>query len=145
MGSARARATAPPCATCPLVINTAARTRWKDVVGSKPVVERVDGGRLVRGDEAERVVDHGNDVPHVGSFPLPGHLQAAALRERWIAKRAPSRSSRTHICTLYDVGDHQGAAFLVMEHLEGAPAGCAQGALPLDPALETALGFALAA
>src|SRR5438445_7666160 len=33
--------------------------------------------------------------------------------------RAISQLSHPHICALYDVGEHQGASFLVMEHLEG--------------------------
>jgi eukaryotic-like serine/threonine-protein kinase len=60
--------------------------------------------------------------------------------------RAISQPSHPHICTLYDVGDHQGAAFLVMEHLEGATLAhrLAKGALPLDLALKTAIEIASA-
>ena len=36
----------------------------------EPVVEHVDGRHLVRGGEAGRVVDHGNQVLHLGSSPV---------------------------------------------------------------------------
>ena len=39
-------------------------------LGLEPVVERVDGSHLVRGGEAGRVVDHGNQVMHLGSSPV---------------------------------------------------------------------------
>ena len=45
----------------------------------------------------------------------------------------------THICTLYDIGSHDGADFLVMEHLEGRTLRCPQ---PLDKALEYAIQIA---
>src|SRR6266704_2814049 len=36
----------------------------------EPVVERVDRSHLGRGGEADRVVDHGNQVLHLGSSPV---------------------------------------------------------------------------
>ena len=38
--------------------------------GLEPVVEHVDGRHLVRGGQVGRVVDHGNQVLHLGSSPV---------------------------------------------------------------------------
>ena len=53
---------------------------------------------------------------------LPGTLAAdPQFRERFDREaRAISQLTHPHICTLYDVGDQNGTAFLVMELLEGA-------------------------
>src|SRR5580765_3292098 len=46
--------------------------------------------------------------------------------------RAISQLTHPHICTLYDVGEHDGTAFLVMELLEGESLAALleKGALP---------------
>jgi eukaryotic-like serine/threonine-protein kinase len=51
--------------------------------------------------------------------------------------RAVSRLSHPHICSLYDIGDQDGTAFLVMEYLEGQTLAdrMDDGALPLDETL----------
>ncbi|HET7617792.1 MAG TPA: protein kinase [Vicinamibacterales bacterium] len=46
--------------------------------------------------------------------------------------RAISALNDPHICTLHDVGQHEGSGYLVMEFIEGAPIA---GPLPLDQAL----------
>ena len=50
--------------------------------------------------------------------------------------RAISQLTHPHICTLHDVGEEQGTAFLVMEYLEGETLAdrLTKGALPLDDA-----------
>ena len=52
---------------------------------------------------------------------LPAALAAdPQFRERFDREaRAISQLTHPHICTLYDVGEHDGTAFLVMEMLEG--------------------------
>ena len=52
---------------------------------------------------------------------LPAHLaQRSDLRERFEREaRAVSSLNHPHICTLYDVGQHDGTDYLVMEYLEG--------------------------
>src|SRR5947207_10025054 len=52
--------------------------------------------------------------------------------------RAISQLDHPHICTLYDVGQHDGMVYLVMQYLEGETLASRleRGALPLDQALE---------
>ena len=47
--------------------------------------------------------------------------------------RAISALNHPNICTLYDVGQHEGSGYLVMEYVEGRPIG---GPLPIEQALE---------
>jgi serine/threonine protein kinase/Tol biopolymer transport system component len=79
---------------------------------------------------------------------LPGMLAAdPQFRERFDREaRAISQLTHSHICTLYDVGEHQGTAFLVMEYLDGETLTdrLARGALPIDQALKTAIEIASA-
>ena len=57
--------------------------------------------------------------------------------------RVVASLNHPHICTLYDIGEHEGAAFLVMEYLEGDTLGArlARERVPFD----TALGWAIQA
>src|SRR5436309_3564642 len=52
---------------------------------------------------------------------LPAEVaDSTARRERFEREaRAISRLNHPHICSLHDVGEYQGAPFLVMEYLEG--------------------------
>ena len=54
--------------------------------------------------------------------------------------RSLARISHAHICTLHDVGEHDGVAYLVMELLEGETLGdrLEHGAIPLEEALTIA-------
>src|SRR5438132_13420734 len=70
---------------------------------------------------------------------LPSHLaDRPDLRERFEREaRAVSSLNHPHICTLFDVGQDEGADFLVMEYLEGetVEARLVKGPLPLEQAL----------
>ena len=82
---------------------------------------------------------------------LPGNLAAdPQFRERFNREaRTISQFAHPNICTLYDVGEHDGTAFLVMELLEGetleircARASARGSGLPLDEALRIAIQMA---
>ena len=66
--------------------------------------------------------------------------------QRRFAREARTISSlnHPHICTLYDVGEHEGTAFLVMEHLEGDTLSqrLKQGVLPTNQVLKIAAEIA---
>ena len=67
------------------------------------------------------------------------------FRERFDREaRAISQLTHPHICTLYDVGDGGGTAFLVMEYLEGETLEqrLRKRAMPLDEALRIAIQIA---
>jgi serine/threonine protein kinase/Tol biopolymer transport system component len=77
---------------------------------------------------------------------LPEDLsQDPARRERFEREaRAISRLNHPHICTLHDVGHHDGIDFLVMEHIEGETLSerLKKGALPLEQALDYGIQIA---
>ena len=58
--------------------------------------------------------------------------------------RAISQLTHPHICTLHDVGEHDGTAFLVMELLDGETLAdrLKKGALPVDEALKIGIQIA---
>ena len=68
---------------------------------------------------------------------MPAAATASSARRGDIAAL-----THPHVCTLYDIGDHQGAAYLVMELLEGHTLGArlarTNGGLPLDEGLSIA-------
>jgi serine/threonine-protein kinase len=79
---------------------------------------------------------------------LPAEVAAdPEFRERFHREaRSISALDHPHICALYDVGEHEGTAYLVMQHLEGETlaARLERGAPPLDQALSIAIQIASA-
>ena len=74
---------------------------------------------------------------------LPEHVAADPDLKQRFEREAKTISSlnHPHICTLYDIGNQDGIAFLVMEYLEGDTLAqrLEKGALPLDQALTVAI------
>ncbi len=70
---------------------------------------------------------------------LPSHLASdPRLRQRFEREaRAVSALNHPHICTLHDIGEHDGIGYLVMEYVEGETLAerLAQGPLPFERAL----------
>ncbi len=79
---------------------------------------------------------------------LPTHLSRSPEFKQRFDREAKSISQLTHphICTLFDVGHHDGTDFLVMELLEGETLAqrLTKGALPLDLVFRCGIEIALA-
>jgi eukaryotic-like serine/threonine-protein kinase len=77
---------------------------------------------------------------------LPDDISADPDRRARFEREAKTIAalSHPHICTLFDIGRHDGTDFLVMEHLEGQTLALRlqEGALPLEDAL--AIGIQIA-
>jgi serine/threonine protein kinase len=77
---------------------------------------------------------------------LPAFLaDDAQFRKRFDREaRAIARLDHPNICALYDVGEHDGTSYLVMQYLEGETLErrLTKGALPLDQALQCAIQMA---
>jgi serine/threonine protein kinase len=63
-----------------------------------------------------------------------------------VKARAVAALNHPHICTLHDIGSHEGVDFLVMEYLHGETLGTrlAKGPLPVDLAIGVAIQIAAA-
>jgi len=77
---------------------------------------------------------------------LPAELNTDPERRARFEREAKAIAglSHPHICTLHDVGERDGATYLVMEHLQGETlaARLDKGRLPLDQALSVATEIA---
>ncbi len=86
-------------------------------VGPYEVLGLLDSGGMgevyrARDTRLDRLVA----IKTIRSFPHVGPDQLERFKRE---ARAISRVSHPHICALYDIGEHDGAAFLVMELLDG--------------------------
>ena len=67
------------------------------------------------------------------TIAITAHVADPVLRQRFEREaRAISSLDHPHICTLYDVGQHEDATFLVMQFLEGRPSPPARTRAPTD-------------
>ena len=77
---------------------------------------------------------------------LPEHIaKREDLRARFEREaRAVASLNHPHICVLHDIGNQDGAGYMVMEYMEGETlaARIEKGALPLDQALKLATQIA---
>ncbi len=77
---------------------------------------------------------------------LPSHFSADQERRQRFEReaRAVSSLNHPHICTLYDIGQHDGADYLVLEYLEGETLAerLTRGPLPTDQLLRTGIEIA---
>jgi Tol biopolymer transport system component len=108
-----------------------------DLISHYRVVGRLGAGGM-------GVVYHAED-PRLGRPVAIKVLPAGALDAEAVARfrreaRAASALNHPHICTVYDVGDHDGAPFLVLEFLEGETLAdrLRRGPLSADDALSLA-------
>jgi eukaryotic-like serine/threonine-protein kinase len=120
-----------------------------DRIGSYTIERRLGAGGI---GEVWRARDHrlSRDVAIKLLLPHP----SASAAERLLALRHEARAAgalnHTNVLTVYDVGEHDGAPYLVTECLEGEPLRARLGAGPvaidtaLDIALQTARGLAAA-
>src|SRR4029453_10496207 len=77
----------------------------------------------------------------------PAFAADAQLRERFDREaRAISQFDHPHICSLHDVGEQNGTAYLVMQYLEGETLAdrLEKGPLPIGQALTSAIEIASA-
>jgi eukaryotic-like serine/threonine-protein kinase len=116
--------------------------RLGDRVGAYTITERIGAGGM---GEVWRARDErlGRDVALKLLLP---HAADVTERSRAFEREARTAGGLNHpnVLTVYDIGDHRGAPFIVMECLEGRTlrARLAAGRLPIDDALGVALQVA---
>jgi serine/threonine protein kinase/dienelactone hydrolase len=113
-----------------------------DRIGSYTVQRRLGAGGM---GEVWRARDErlGRDVAIKLLLPRSSNA-AERVGALWQEARAAGTLNHTNVLTVYDVGDHGGAPYLVTECLEGEPlrTRLGAGALSVDAALDVALQVA---
>jgi eukaryotic-like serine/threonine-protein kinase len=120
-----------------------------DLIGAYTVERRLGAGGT---GEVWRARDHrlGRDVAIKLLLPHPTASAAERVQAFQQEARAAGALNHTNVLTVYDVGEHDGAPYLVTECLEGEPLRARLGAGPLtidaalDIALQAARGLAAA-
>jgi Tol biopolymer transport system component len=113
-------------------------------IGPYEILARIGAGGM--GEVYKARDSRLNRVVALKVLPGPAAMDSAARERMSREARAVAALNHPHICTLYDIGEHDGLHFLVMEYVEGETlAAClTRGALPVDLALEYAEQIALA-
>ena len=105
-------------------------------LGSYRIVDKIGEGGM---GEVYRARDERLDR-EVAIKVLPEHLARDPERRERFEREARAVSSLNHpnICTLHDIGEHDGVDFIVMEYIQGETLArrLDYGALPLDRALQ---------
>ena len=120
-----------------------------DRIGAYRVERRLGAGGI---GEVWRARDHrlSRDVAIKRLLPHPTASAGERVQAFQREARAAGALNHTNVLTVYDVGEHDGAPYLVTECLEGEPLRARLGAGPvaidtaLDIALQTARGLAAA-
>ncbi len=112
-----------------------------DRVGSYTIQQRLGAGGM---GEVWRARDERLDRDVAIKMLLPHPKAAERVRAFQSEARAAGTLNHTNVLTIYDVGDHDGAAYLVTECLQGESlrARLGAGPLPVDAALDVAVQVA---
>jgi serine/threonine protein kinase len=111
-------------------------------LGHYRIVEKIGEGGM---GEVYRARDERLDRD-VAIKVLPEHFAKDPKRRERFEREGKAVSSLNHpnICTLHDIGQHDGIDFIVMEHIEGESLASRleRGAMPLERALQVGIQIA---